>query len=150
MTQIDSLPIPLAQTLIGKNLIVFDGTCIFCSAFFRFIVKHDRSQSFYFATAQSPLGQALYKALNLPLTEFETNLVITNGVIHQGLDAFAAAMAALPRPWRTVKLLRHLPNRVKNAIYKPIAHNRYRIFGRYDACLIPDAALKSRFLTLPT
>lgn len=150
MTQIDSLPITLAQAVAGKNLIVFDGTCIFCSAFFRFIVKHDRAESFHFATAQSPLGQALYAALNLPLTEFETNLVITNDRVHQRLDAFAAAMAQLPPPWRAAKLLRHLPNRVKNAIYKPIARNRYRLFGRYDACLIPDAALKSRFLTLPT
>jgi predicted DCC family thiol-disulfide oxidoreductase YuxK len=150
MTQIDSLPAPLAQTLAGKNLIVFDGTCVFCSAFFRFVVKHDRSQKFHFATAQGPLGQALYTALHLPLTEFETNLVITNSTIHQGLDAFAAAMAQLSQPWRAAKLLRYLPNPIKNAIYKPIARNRYHIFGRYDACLIPDTALQSRFLTLPT
>jgi predicted DCC family thiol-disulfide oxidoreductase YuxK len=150
MTHINSLPAPLAQSLTGKNLIVFDGTCIFCSAFFRFIVKHDRNQNFHFATAQSPLGQALYAALNLPLTEFETNLVITNGAIYQRLDAFAAAMAQLRQPWRTAKLLRYLPNWIKDAIYKPIARNRYRIFGRSDACLIPDVNLKSRFLTLPT
>ena len=145
--QTAALPSPLAQALSGKNLIVFDGECVFCSAFFRFMLRADRAQTFHYTTAQSPLGQALYTALNLPLVEFETNLVITHGQIHQRLDAFAAAMAELPLPWRLARHCRLLPRRVKNAIYKPIARNRYRIFGRYDTCLIPDAALRGRFLS---
>ncbi|MBH1973590.1 MAG: DUF393 domain-containing protein, partial [Rhodobacteraceae bacterium] len=96
MTPTQALPPALRASLGGRNLIVFDGECVFCSAFFRFMLKHDRREIFHFATAQSPLGQALYAALNLPLTEFETNLVITHGQIHQRLDAFAAAMAELP------------------------------------------------------
>ncbi|MES2434213.1 MAG: DCC1-like thiol-disulfide oxidoreductase family protein [Pseudomonadota bacterium] len=139
--QTADLPSPLNHLLAGKNLIVFDGACVFCSSFFRFMVKHDRAQTFHYATAQSPLGQALYKALNLPLIDFETNLVITNGKIHQRLDAFAAAMAELPNPWRFARISRHLPKALKDAIYKPIARNRYRIFGRYDTCLIPDCVL---------
>lgn len=145
---ITNLPSPLNCQLADKNLIVFDGECVFCSAFFRFMLRHDRAQTFHYVTAQSPLGQALYTALNLPLVDFETNLVITHGEIHQRLDAFAAAMAELPSPWRFARITRHLPKALKDAIYKPIARNRYRIFGRYDACLIPDAALKARFLDL--
>ena len=135
------LPEPLNHRLAGKNLIVFDGACVFCSAFFRFMWRHDRAQKFHYATAQSPLGQALYAALNLPLIDFETNIVITNGQIHQRLDAFAASMAELPAPWRFARIARHLPKAAKDAIYKPIARNRYRIFGRYDTCLIPDCVL---------
>lgn len=150
MTQISALPAPLNTVLQGRNLIIFDGECVFCSAFFRFMLKHDRKEIFHYATAQSPLGQALYSALNLPLTDFETNLVITKGRIQQRLDAFAAAMAELPQPWRSARLVRHLPGLLKDAIYKPIARNRYRIFGRYDSCLIPDATLRARFLDLPT
>lgn len=146
--QTAQLPSPLNHRLAGKNLIVFDGECVFCSAFFRFMLRHDRAKTFHYATAQSPLGQALYEALNLPLIDFETNLVISDGVIYQRLDAFAAAMAKLPNPWRCARITRHLPKALKDALYKPIARNRYRIFGRYDACLIPDAALKARFLDL--
>ncbi|MFC3179453.1 thiol-disulfide oxidoreductase DCC family protein [Cypionkella sinensis] len=145
--QTADLPTPLDQQLQGINLIVFDGECVFCSAFFRFMLRADRAQKFHYATAQSPLGQALYAGLNLPLTDFETNLVITRGQIHQRLDAFAAAMAELPLPWRLARHCRLLPRRVKDAIYKPIARNRYRIFGRYDTCLIPDAILRGRFLS---
>ncbi len=98
-------------------------------------------KKFHYATAQSPLGQALYTALNLPLIDFGTNLVITHGEINQRLDAFAAAMAELPSPWRCARIIRYLPKALKDAIYKLIARNRYRIFGRYDACLIPDCVL---------
>ena len=98
-------------------------------------------KKFHYATAQSPLGQALYTALNLPLIDFGTNLVITHGEINQRLDAFAAAMAELPSPWRCARIIRYLPKALIDAIYKPIARNRYRIFGRYDACLIPDCVL---------
>lgn len=77
----------------------------------------------------------------------KTNLVIRDGEIHQRLDAFAAAMAELPAPWRFAAVFRHLPQVLKD-VTKPIARNRYRIFGRTDACLIPDASLKARFLEL--
>ena len=146
MTRVDSLPADLVARLQGRNLIVFDGACVFCSAFFRFMLRHDRREIFSYATAQSPLGQGLYAALDLPLTDFETNLILVDGVIYQRLDAFAAAMAQLGYPWRALALCRHLPVWLKDAIYKPIARNRYRIFGRYEACLIPDARLRARFL----
>lgn len=72
------LPQSLAQSL-PPNLIVFDGECVLCAGFFRFMLKHDRAKRFSYATAQSPLGQQLYQALGLPLKNFETNLVIVNG-----------------------------------------------------------------------
>ena len=146
MSRVDSLSAELAARLQGRNLIVFDGECVFCSAFFRFMLRHDQHESFSYTTAQSPLGQGLYAALNLPLTEFETNLVVVDGVIYQRLDAFAAAMAQLGYPWRVLVLCCYLPIWLKDAIYKPIARNRYRIFGRYDTCMIPDATLRARFL----
>ncbi|MEO0911714.1 MAG: DCC1-like thiol-disulfide oxidoreductase family protein [Pseudomonadota bacterium] len=143
---VKDLPKDLANLLESHDLIVFDGVCVFCSGFFRFIVKHDRQERFHFATAQSPLGQSLYEALGLPTDNFETNLIITNGKIHQRLDAFAAAMAALGPPWSALGALRYLPRRVKDPAYHLIARNRYRLFGRTEACLIPEAPLKSRFL----
>ncbi|WP_245223142.1 MULTISPECIES: DCC1-like thiol-disulfide oxidoreductase family protein [unclassified Ruegeria] len=56
------------------------------------MLRHDRSRCFLFATAQSPLGQKLYQELDLRTQDFETNLVIVDGVVYQHLDAFAAAM----------------------------------------------------------
>ncbi|SDW23699.1 Predicted thiol-disulfide oxidoreductase YuxK, DCC family [Ruegeria halocynthiae] len=127
------------------DLIVFDGECVLCSGFFRFMLRHDQDERFCFATAQSTLGQRLYSDLNLPTSEFETNLVIVDGKVHQKLDAFAAAMRALPGAWRVLSLCRHLPAFLKDPLYRTIARNRYALFGRYDTCLMPDPSLRSRF-----
>lgn len=127
------------------NLIVFDGECVLCSSFFRFMLRYDRAHVFQFATAQSPLGQRLYRQLDLPTQDFETNLVIVNQKVHQRLDAFAAAMAQLRGPWRALSLCRYLPRFVKDPLYHAIARNRYAIFGRADSCMIPDAEVRSRF-----
>ena len=130
----------------GQDLIVFDGECVLCSGFFQFVVRQDKSRRFKFATAQSRLGQQLYTDLGLPTQDFETNLVIVNGRVHQRLDAFAAAMRALPGFWPTLSVCRFLPGFIKNPLYHAIARNRYSIFGRSATCLVPDIALRSRFM----
>ncbi|WP_299659675.1 thiol-disulfide oxidoreductase DCC family protein [uncultured Ruegeria sp.] len=132
---------------IETDLIVFDGECVLCSGFFQFMLRHDRGQRFRFATAQSPLGQLLYSRLNLPTDEFETNLVIIDGKVHQKLDAFAAAMRVIPGAWPVLSLCRLLPEFVKKPLYHAIARNRYALFGRYETCLVPDLALRSRFVS---
>lgn len=129
-----------------SDAIVFDGECVLCSGFFRFMVTHDTVGRFQFATAQSPLGQRLYDGLGLPTQDFETNLVIVDGKVFQRLDAFAAAMRELPGFWPALSVCRFLPGWIKDPLYYAIARNRYRIFGRAQTCMIPDAALRSRFL----
>ncbi|WP_367647627.1 thiol-disulfide oxidoreductase DCC family protein [Ruegeria arenilitoris] len=136
----------LANLTEGQDLIVFDGECVLCSRFFRFMVARDKARRFKFATAQSPLGQRLYSDLGLPTQDFETNLVVTDGVIHQHLDAFAAAMRCLPGFWPVLSVCRWLPRFIKDPLYHAIARNRYAIFGRSATCMVPDADLRSRFL----
>lgn len=143
---VSDLPDDLQAALAGRDLIVFDAVCVLCCGFFRFMHRHDHVERFHFATAQGDLGQDLYTALGLPTDDFETNLVIIDGRIHQRLDAFLAAMTALGWPWRALAALRILPGRLKDAAYHRIARNRYAIFGRYDTCLVPDADLRARFL----
>lgn len=126
--------------------IVFDGKCVLCSRFFRFVLRHDRAGRFRFVQAQAPLGQALYRDLHLPLDDFETNLVFARGRLFTHADAFAAAMRELGWPWRLCAAIFYAPRWLKTPLYRRIARNRYRIFGRHDSCLMPDAALRARFL----
>jgi predicted DCC family thiol-disulfide oxidoreductase YuxK len=143
---ISALPADLRARVAGLDLIVFDGVCVLCSGFFKFMLRHDNQRRFAFATAQSDLGQALYRALNLPTDAFETNLILTNGMVYQRLDAFCAAMGHLGLPWRALASLRHLPTTPKDPAYHLIARNRYRLFGRTETCLMPSPDLRSRFL----
>ncbi|WP_226688619.1 thiol-disulfide oxidoreductase DCC family protein [Ruegeria arenilitoris] len=136
----------VSELVDAQDAIVFDGECVLCSGFFQFMTMRDKAQRFKFATAQSPLGQRLYQELGLPMQDFETNLVIVNGNVHQRLDAFAAAMGTLPGIWPILSFCRFLPSWIKDPLYHAIARNRYKIFGRNPTCMIPDAALRSRFL----
>ncbi|UOA28200.1 DCC1-like thiol-disulfide oxidoreductase family protein [Pseudosulfitobacter sp. DSM 107133] len=143
---VEVLPETQVALLRGRDLIVFDGECVLCSGFFRFVLRHDHAERFSFATAQSPLGQALYRALDLNPTEFQTNLVIVNGRIHENLDSFAAAMSALGWPWRALSVVRFIPAPIRHPLYRAIARNRYRLFGRYESCVLPTPDVRARFI----
>ena len=142
---VSDLPADLAPVL-PSHVIVFDGECVLCSGFFRFMLRHDRQDHFRFALAQSDLGHRLYQALDLPTNDFEINLVIVGGMIHQKMDAFAWAMHSIGWPWRGLAVLRFLPRFLKDPAYMAIARNRYGLFGRYDRCMIPDDAVRARFV----
>ncbi len=145
---ITTLSTPVRTALKGRDAIVFDGVCALCSGFFRFMLARDAGR-FAFVIAQSDLGTAIYRDLGLPTEDFETNIIIVDGQIHQRLDAFAAAMSTLHWPWRGLSLARFVPEPLKSWAYFRIAHNRYRLFGRYDHCMMPTPKVKARFLDLP-
>lgn len=143
---VSTLPPDLRADLGDHDLVVFDGECVLCSRFFRYMWRHDRAERFRYALAQSPLGTRLYDALGLPTDAFETNLVIVEGRIYQKLDAFAAAMRALGGVRRAAGLVRLLPRAIKDPLYLGVARNRYALFGRFDSCMVPTPKLRARFL----
>ena len=72
--------------------------------------------------------------------------MIVDGRIHQHLDAFGAAMRALGWPWKVLGAASWLPDVIAKPIYFAIAHNRYRMFGRTETCMMPTPELRARFL----
>ena len=83
-----------------RALLVFDGVCVLCSGRRRFILKRDRARRFRFATAQSPLGQALFRHYGLDAQTFETNLVLIDGRAYGKLDSGRVAGTLLGGVWR--------------------------------------------------
>lgn len=132
--------------LCGRNIIVFDGECVLCSSFMRFVLRHDRSARFDFIVAQSDLGERLYRHYGLKSSDYETNLVIIDGTLYQELDAFAEVMARLGGARIPLSWLRYLPGGFKSWLYARIARNRYAIFGQYEECICPSPEIRGRFL----
>ena len=130
----------------SRGLIVFDGECVLCSAFVRFVFARDRRSRFRFTMAQADLGQALYRHYGLDARDFETNLVVIDGRLHGKLTGFVRVMAELGWPWRALVVLRIVPRPLGNWFYDRIARNRYRLFGRYDSCRLPSAELRARVI----
>jgi predicted DCC family thiol-disulfide oxidoreductase YuxK len=129
-----------------KGLIVFDGVCVLCSGFARFILKRDRNFAFRLTTAQSPLGQALYRHYGLDASEFESNLVLVDGRAYAKLDTVAVVAERLGGPWRVLALLRLLPHTLGDWVYDRVARNRYALFGRTERCMLPPPEWRERFI----
>ena len=102
-----------------KALVVFDGVCVLCSGFARFILKRDRGLAFRLTTAQSPLGQALFRHYGLDTETFETNLVLADGRAHAKLDTVALVGERLGGVWRAFSLLRAAAALVRRLALRP-------------------------------
>ncbi len=129
-----------------QDLIVFDGTCVLCNEFMKFILRFDRRKRFKFLTAQSDMGQLLYQHHGLDSADFETFLVFVDGQLVERLDGVLAIYSRLGWPWKIAGVAHIFPRPAKNWLYGLVAKNRYKIFGQYDQCMIPTPEIKARFL----
>jgi len=122
-----------------KPVIVFDGICVLCSGFVRFVVARDPTAQFRFVAAQSPLGAALYRHLGLDPVNYESNLLIADGKVSAKMEAFTGIMWRLGGFWRAACVASLMPGWAADRVYETIARNRYRMFGRHDLCVRADA-----------
>ncbi len=129
-----------------RPLIVFDGECVFCSAWVQFALKHDKTGRYRFLAAQTPLGEALYRHYGLDDRDYETNILIEDGRAFFKSDGSIRMVAGLGAPWSAVKVLRLLPRGLADRLYEFVARNRLRIAGRRATCFVPTAAQRGRFL----
>jgi predicted DCC family thiol-disulfide oxidoreductase YuxK len=127
------------------DIILYDGVCVFCSRWIRFIAARDIDRRFRFTAIQSDYGQRLAQAFGINPADPDTNAVIQGGVVYFKSDAALTVLASLPG-WRRVRVLRALPKPLRDAVYNLMAQNRYRIFGKYEVCFLGDASFKSRVL----
>ncbi|HUO00254.1 MAG TPA: DCC1-like thiol-disulfide oxidoreductase family protein [Bradyrhizobium sp.] len=127
------------------DVILYDGVCVFCSRWVRFVAKRDIDRRFRFTAIQSAYGTGLAQAFGIDPHDPDTNAVIHGGVAFFRSDAALTVLSCLPG-WGWMRLLRIVPKPLRDAVYSLVARNRYRIFGRYDSCFAPDAELRARVL----
>jgi predicted DCC family thiol-disulfide oxidoreductase YuxK len=128
-----------------EDVILYDGVCVFCSRWIRFIATRDQAKRFRFTAIQSAYGTRLAKTLGIDANDPDTNAVVHGGVAHFKSDGALTVLSCLPG-WRWTRALFVVPKRLRNAVYNLVAKNRYRIFGKYEVCFVPDAAMKARVL----
>lgn len=126
--------------------ILFDGVCNFCNASINFIIDRDSKGVFKFAALQSEIGQEFLKKNGLKQDNFDSIILEKNGIIYQKSDAALEIARNLDGFWKFFYVFKIIPFFLRNPIYDLVARNRYRIFGRTDACRLPTPALKARFL----
>ena len=127
------------------DVILFDGVCVFCSRWVRFIVARDKAARFRFTPIQSPYGTRLAQALGIDADDPDTNAVIHGGVAYFKSDG-ALTVLSCCRDGAGCGCCSSCRSFIRDGVYNLVAKNRYRIFGKYDACIVPDAGLRARVM----
>jgi predicted DCC family thiol-disulfide oxidoreductase YuxK len=127
------------------DVILYDGVCVFCSRWVRFVIARDKDRRFRFTSIQSAYGTRLAQAFGIDPDDPDTNAVVHGGRAHLKSDAALTVLSNLPG-WGWTRALFAVPKPLRDAVYSLVARNRYRIFGRYDVCFVPDAELRRRVL----
>jgi predicted DCC family thiol-disulfide oxidoreductase YuxK len=136
----------MSPVLSNDPVIAFDGICVLCHGFVRFMLRHDKSGRFRFASTESEAGQRLFAAAGQDLSDPASVILDWNGGLCTKSDAVLRAVALLGGPWRAATLLRVIPKSLRDWAYRAVATRRYRIFGKLDACPVPPPELSARFL----
>lgn len=126
--------------------ILFDARCVLCSANAQFVLRHDRRRRFRLASMQGETGAALFRAHGLDPADPESILVIDGDRVWRDSDAVLAIWAGLGWPWRAAAVLRAVPRAVRDPVYRLVARNRYRLFGRRETCWVPSPEDRDRVL----
>ena len=131
-----------------KKIILFDGVCNLCNAMVNFVIEHDTKDTFRFVALQSETGEAILKKIGLFDKNLDSIILYEPGVAYFYKATAALEIAKSMGGIYSVLgyVLNVLPNFILNFGYDIIAKNRYKWFGKKDACMIPTAELRSKFL----
>jgi predicted DCC family thiol-disulfide oxidoreductase YuxK len=130
----------------GTPIILFDGVCNLCNGWVQFIIKRDARALFRFAALQSRAGQRILTQYGLCPQLLDSMVLIDAGSVFTKSDAVLRIVGYLPGMWPLLGLLRIVPRWLRNGAYDRIAENRYRWFGKKDACMLPTGNVAHRFL----
>lgn len=131
----------------NKKIILFDGVCNLCNTAVQFIIKYDKKDVFRFVTLQSDLGHEIIKHIGIDTKVIDSIVLYQPGVAYYYKSAAALEIAKdLNGIFYWTRILKILPERLRNSLYDYIARNRYKWYGKKETCILPTNALKLKFL----
>jgi predicted DCC family thiol-disulfide oxidoreductase YuxK len=121
-----------------QGLILFDGVCVLCSRGCRFVSKRDRRGYFRFVPIQLAEGRPLAEQLGIDPDRPDSFAFVRKGKGYVKSEAVLRIARELPH-WQWTWVFHFIPRVIRDAIYGVVARNRYRWFGRRDACMLPNS-----------
>lgn len=125
---------------------VVDGECALCSFSARLIARVDRRGEFRICRSQTSLGRALLLHYGLSPNDPESWLYLVDGRAYTSLDAIIRAAQRVGGPGWLLQPFRLLPRALQDRLYRWIARNRHRLFGRAELCSVPDPRVRARLI----
>ena len=121
----------------NARVIVFDGICHVCSGGVGFLALHRIDPPFELIPMQSAEGNALLGKYGIDAQDPTTFLVLDRGLVLTESDASIHIMTAMGGLWRLAVVARVIPHAWRDGLYRLLARNRYRWFGRRATCYVP-------------
>ncbi len=130
----------------SEPIILFDALCVLCSRNAQFVLRHDKAGRFRLASMQGEIGAALYREHGMDPSDPTSILLIEADRVRRDSDAVLGIYEALGFPWRMLGALRIVPAFMRDPVYRWVARNRYRLFGKRSSCWVPPARYRDRLL----
>ena len=136
----------------SSPIILYDGVCGLCNRLVQFLLKHDKQGRLRFASLQSDFAAKVLQRHGIDAKDLDTLHVIENYEqpderVRQRSDAILRAGRELSGFWSaSATVAKVIPRALRDVIYRFVARNRYRVFGKYDTCMLPEPNQRSRFL----
>ncbi|TBN06441.1 DUF393 domain-containing protein [Hyunsoonleella flava] len=130
-----------------KQLILFDGICNLCNSSVQYVIKRDKKNQFMFAALQSDVGKNIINHFNIDTSKVDSIVLYTpeKGITTKSTAALKVA-SKLGFPTNILSVFLIIPPFISNWVYDFVAKNRYKWYGKKDACMIPTPELRNRFL----
>jgi predicted DCC family thiol-disulfide oxidoreductase YuxK len=129
---------------LSVTVVFFDGVCNLCNGTVDFLIRADKQGKLRFASLQ---GKAAHELLGPEADEMAATIVVSDGEIYRGADAYIVIGARLGGIYGfAAALMALLPAFLRNGVYRFIAARRYKWFGKRDTCRVPTALERGRFL----
>jgi predicted DCC family thiol-disulfide oxidoreductase YuxK len=130
-----------------KKIILFDGVCNLCNGAIQFVIKRDKKDTFRYAALQSEIGEQLVTERAIDTAKVDSIILIEPGVAYfTKSDAALQISKSFGGGWKLLSIFTWIPKSFRDVVYDLIARNRYKLFGRKDACMIPTPELQAKFL----
>ncbi|PWH82504.1 thiol-disulfide oxidoreductase [Algibacter marinivivus] len=132
----------------NKKLILFDGVCNLCNSSVLYVIKRDKRNLFLFAPLQSEVGKQIIEKFNIDTNKVDSIILYNpeKDTINYKSKAALKVASQLGFPTNILSIFLIIPSFISNWVYDFIARNRYKWYGKKEACMIPTPELRSKFL----
>ncbi|MFT7899073.1 DCC1-like thiol-disulfide oxidoreductase family protein [Tenacibaculum ascidiaceicola] len=131
----------------NKKVILFDGVCNFCNDSVLKVIKYDVKNQFVFTSLQSDIGKEITQYLGIDTSKVDSIILYEPNVAYDIKSTAALKiMNNFGGIWKLTQVFWVFPEALRNIVYDYIAKNRYKWFGKKDACIIPSKEIQDKFL----
>lgn len=130
-----------------QHIVIFDGVCNLCNSSVKYIIKHDKQNKFLFTPLQSKTGQFIFKTFNIDISKIDSIVLYSpNNTISIKSSAALKIAKKLGFPNNLFNVFIIIPRVFRDLVYDYLSKNRYKWFGKKEACMIPTPELKAKFI----